>query len=60
MLIVLRDNQIKLGEFFSRSEIEEAIQKKFGTTGFEVKCFGKEKKRLTEIKVCINLFVSVF
>ena len=41
MLIVLRDNQIKLGEFFSRSEIEEAIQKKFGTIGFEVKCFWK-------------------
>jgi len=52
---MLRDNQIKPGGFYPRSKIEKAIQKKFDTTGFRVKCFWKEgKKGLTEIKVCIN------
>ena len=52
---MLRDNHIKPGGFYTRSKIEKAIQKKFDTTGFGVKCFWKEgKKELTEIKVCTN------
>lgn len=52
---MLRDNQIKPGGFYPRSKIEKAIQKKFDTAGFGVKCFWKEgKKELTEIKVCTN------
>jgi len=52
---MLRDNHIKPGGFYSRSKIEKAIQKKFDTAGFGVKCFWKEgKKELTEIKVCTN------
>jgi len=42
---MLRDNQIKPGGFYPRSKIEKAIQKKFDTTGFGVKCFWKEEKK---------------
>jgi hypothetical protein len=55
MLAVLWNNKIKAGGFYSRSTIEEAFQKKFGTTSFGVKYFWKEgKRRLIEIKVCTN------
>ena len=55
MLAVLCNNKIKAGGFYSRSTIEEAFQKKFGTTSFGVKCFWKEsKRRLIEIKICTN------
>jgi len=42
---MLRDNHIKPGGFYPRSKIEKAIQKKFDTTGFGVKCFWKEEKK---------------
>jgi hypothetical protein len=52
---MLRDNHIKPGAFYPMSKIEKAIQKKFDTTGFEVKCFWKEEKKgFTKIKVCTN------
>jgi len=52
---MLSDNQIEPGGFYPRSKIEKAIQKKFDTTGFGVKCFWKKgKKKLTEIKICTN------
>ena len=42
MLIVLRDNS----EFYSKSKIKEAIQKKFDTIGFRVQCFWKEEEKI--------------
>jgi hypothetical protein len=41
MLIVLRDNS----EFYSKSKIKKAIQKKFDTTASEYNAFGKKEKK---------------